>query len=67
MTNDYESLSFLIQPFSQLMILLNYLVKLNSISKDIINTYLQLLAPLAPHISEELWEKLDNQGVVSEC
>ena len=63
-TNDYESLSFN-TAISQLMILLNYLVKLNSISKDIINTYLQLLAPLAPHISEELWEKLDNQGVVS--
>ena len=63
-TSDYESLSFN-TAISQLMILLNYLVKLNSISKDIINTYLQLLAPLAPHISEELWEKLDNQGVVS--
>ncbi len=63
-THDYESLSFN-TAISQLMILLNYLTKLNSISKDSINIFLQLLAPLAPHISEELWEKLDNKGVIS--
>ena len=63
-TNDYESLSFN-TAISQLMILLNYLTKLNRISKDSINIFLQLLAPLAPHISEELWEKLDNKGVIS--
>ena len=63
-TNDYESLSFN-TAISQLMILLNYLTKLNCISKDIINIFLQLLAPLAPHISEELWKKLDNKGVIS--
>ena len=63
-TNDYESLSFN-TAISQLMILLNYLTKLNRVSKDSINIFLQLLAPLAPHISEELWEKLDNKGVIS--
>ena len=63
-TNDYESLSFN-TAISQLMILLNYLMKQERISKDIANIFLQLLAPLAPHISEELWSRMNNEDVIS--
>ena len=63
-TQDYESLSFN-TAISQLMILLNYLTKLESFSKETTNIYLQLLAPLAPHIAEELWARMGNEGVIS--
>jgi leucyl-tRNA synthetase len=38
-------------------------------SKDwdfVINTVLQLLAPFAPHVAEELWETIGNQGSIHE-
>tara|TARA_S200000501_G_scaffold89533_1_gene82626 strand:- start:1928 stop:3484 length:1557 start_codon:yes stop_codon:yes gene_type:complete len=63
-THDYERLSFN-TAISQLMILLNYLTKLESFSKETTNIYLQLLAPLAPHIAEELWARMGNEGVIS--
>ena len=59
-TNDYENLSFN-TIISQLMILLNNLSKLEIIPLEMIKIFLQLLAPLAPHISEELWMHLGNK------
>ena len=46
---------------SYLMILLNELYKTEKISIEIINSFVILLSPLAPHISEELWEILGNK------
>ncbi len=43
---------------SSLMILLNALEKETNISTDVFLTYLLLLAPFAPHLSEELWSQL---------
>ncbi len=43
---------------SQMMILVNQLQKVDSFSLDTIKTLLQLLAPFAPHLAEELWESL---------
>ncbi len=37
---------------------LNYLSAKEQVSKEEYKTLLLLLAPLAPHITEELWEKL---------
>ena len=45
---------------SQLMILLNYFEKQN-ITIQIYETFLQLLAPLAPHITEEIWFNLGHK------
>lgn len=56
-TEDYEALSFN-TAISQLMILLNCLLKLDKVPQKTIEVFLQLLAPLAPHISEELWSRL---------
>lgn len=42
---------------SQLMILVSHLEKLDVVPQDVYNTLLQLLAPFAPHLTEELWEK----------
>ena len=55
-TDDIEHLRFN-TAISQLMILLNTLQKADSVSLCTIQDYLKLLAPLAPHISEELWAR----------
>ena len=41
-----------------MMILVNQLQKSEGYSLDTIKTLLQLLAPFAPHLAEELWESL---------
>ncbi len=56
-TLDFEKLRFN-TAISQLMICLNRLQEAETVSLATIRTYLQLLAPLAPHICEELWARL---------
>ncbi|MCT1795584.1 leucine--tRNA ligase [Helcococcus kunzii] len=56
-TEDYEALKFN-TAISQLMILLNSFVKKGSINKKELETYLILLNPSAPHITEEMWQIL---------
>jgi leucyl-tRNA synthetase len=43
---------------AQLMILLNHLQKLPRVSRFTGESFVQLLAPFAPHICEEIWEQL---------
>ena len=57
MTEAIEDLRFNIA-ISQMMILINQLQKAESFSLDTIKTLLQLLAPFAPHLAEELWLNL---------
>jgi leucyl-tRNA synthetase len=45
---------------SALMTLQNILEKETSISKDVYMVYLQLIAPFAPHMTEELWHAFGN-------
>jgi leucyl-tRNA synthetase len=47
---------------AQLMIFINDLYKLDKISKDIIEQFVLILSPFAPHISEELWNRLGNEN-----
>lgn len=56
-TDAIENLRFN-TAISQLMICMNAFQKETVISKDSAKIFLQLLAPFAPHISEELWERL---------
>ena len=46
---------------SQLMIFLNAIEKEGGIGKGQWNTFLRLLAPFAPHMSEELWKEAGNK------
>jgi leucyl-tRNA synthetase len=46
---------------SQMMILLNVLEKEEGISRVIYKTFTQLLAPFAPHLTEEIWLCLGNE------
>ena len=49
---------------SSLMICVNELFDLGCHKKEILAQLLVLLAPYAPHISEELWSLIGNQGLV---
>ena len=54
---DIEALHFN-TAISQMMILVNTLQKAASVNRQTILAFLQLLAPFAPHIAEELWSRL---------
>lgn len=61
---DIETMSFN-TAISALMILLNEVYKSPARPKAILLPMLQLVAPFAPHMAEELWEKLGQSGFVS--
>ena len=47
-----------------MMICVNQLAKCEAVTKDSVESFIKLLAPLAPHLGEELWEHLGNQGSI---
>ncbi len=49
---------------ASLMILVNDLEKTPSISRSHYEILLRIIAPFAPHITEELWHNLGNQGSI---
>lgn len=59
-TDDYESMKFN-TAISQLMILLNSFTKKGQINKKELETYLILLNPCAPHLTEEIWQILGHK------
>nr|WP_150959243.1 leucine--tRNA ligase [Aneurinibacillus sp. XH2] len=56
-TEDYEALRFN-TAISQLMIFVNEAYKADSLPWEAMENFVQMLSPIAPHIAEELWEKL---------
>lgn len=63
---DFESLKFN-TAIAQLMALLNDFNKKGSVTEDEFRTYLILLNPVAPHITEELWQLKGYQGKISDA
>ena len=59
-TEAIEDLRFNVA-ISQMMILINHLQKVESYSLDTIKSLLQLLAPFAPHLAEDLWLELGGE------
>ncbi|MFN3410665.1 MAG: leucine--tRNA ligase [Exilispira sp.] len=57
-SEDIESISAYNTAISALMICLNELVKLDSIPRKVAQDYIVMLSVFAPHICEELWEKV---------
>lgn len=62
-STDIENLSFN-TAISELMICFNNLAALKTTSKSILEPLIVVLAPFAPHISEELWNLLGNTTTV---
>ncbi|OXM86158.1 leucine--tRNA ligase [Paenibacillus rigui] len=56
-TEDMEALRFN-TAISQLMIFINEAYKTDVLPKQAMEHFVQLLSPIAPHLAEELWEKL---------
>jgi leucyl-tRNA synthetase len=61
---DYEALRFN-TAISQMMIFVNDAYKTDVLPKQAMAHFVQMLSPIAPHIAEELWEKLGYEGSVS--
>ncbi len=63
-THDIEGLRFN-TAISQLMIFVNHFTKADRRPKTLLTAFVQLLAPFAPHVAEELWEILGMQTSLS--
>ncbi len=58
-THDYENMEFN-TAISQMMIFINTVYKTAIFPKEYASSFLQLLNPVAPHITEELWNRIFN-------
>jgi len=50
---------------SELMIYVNEISRLETIPRDLVVTLLKLLAPFAPHLAEELWNRMGNDTTIA--
>ena len=64
-SEDYENLKFN-TAIAQLMTLLNEMKSLGKITKKDFKTYITLLNPVAPHMTEELWEMMAYEGELNQ-
>ncbi|WP_419889536.1 leucine--tRNA ligase [Paenibacillus xylanexedens] len=63
-TDDLEHLRFNTS-ISQLMIFINDAYKADTLPREAMENFVQLLSPLAPHMAEELWSRLGHEGGIS--
>lgn len=63
-TADYDNLHFN-TGISQMMIFINEAYKATVIPKEYVEGFVKLLAPIAPHVTEEIWGKLGNTRTLS--
>lgn len=63
-TNDFEGLRFN-TAISQLMVFVNDAYKAEKLPLEYIKGFVQLLAPVAPHMGEELWQILGGTDTIS--
>lgn len=63
-TDDFETLGFN-TAISQLMVFINECYKVDEVYKPYIEGFVKMLAPIAPHIGEELWSKLGHEESIT--
>ena len=63
-SDDYETLDFN-TAISQMMVFVNECNKQEEISKEYIENFVKMLSPIAPHIAEELWDRLGHGGTIA--
>ena len=63
-TNDYETMNFN-TAISQMMIFINSVNKEDVLPREYAEGFLKLLNPIAPHITEELWNSLGHDNTIT--
>jgi len=63
-TSDIETFGFN-TAISAMMIFVNHLIKQPTRPKSVVKKFVLILAPFAPHIAEELWEKLGHTNTLA--
>lgn len=64
-TEDFEDMKYN-TAIAQMMSYVNVLYKQDKVSKKYVKPLLQILNPVAPHVTEELWQKLGFEGYIFE-
>ena len=63
-TDDTATLNFN-TAISQMMIFINEVSKLTEVPKSMWSDFVKVLSPYAPHLGEELWQKLGNKKTIA--
>jgi leucyl-tRNA synthetase len=61
---DIEHLRFN-TAISQMMIFTNLCIKKGRVTRETAESFIRVLSPFAPHLAEELWEKLGNPATIT--
>ena len=62
--DDTEAMRFN-TAIAQMMTWVNVATSAAELPREVLRTFLQVLAPYAPHLAEELWFRLEGEGIVS--
>ncbi|MDE5867315.1 MAG: leucine--tRNA ligase [Anaeroplasmataceae bacterium] len=63
-SNDYDALHFN-TAIAQMMVFINEVYKANKIYKNYMEEFVKLLAPICPHICEEIWSDLGHLDTIT--
>ena len=63
-TNDFENLGFN-TAISEMMVFINAVNKEEILPREYAEGFVKLLNPIAPHITEEMWEKLGHDNTIA--
>ncbi|WP_251519743.1 MULTISPECIES: leucine--tRNA ligase [Staphylococcus] len=63
-TEDFDTLNFN-TAISQMMVFINDCYKADELYKPYVEGFVKMLAPIAPHIAEELWSRLGHEETIT--